>query len=157
MARGFVILVSVLDIYSRNRLCSSISNALNVNVCVDTYTEVVCFYRSPESKNTAPGSQLPSGAKLSTDRKSAWTDNFLIERFWHALKVEVVYLPATDSVAEAKLCIGTTIDKVNAIRPHSAADGKTAKDCQASTLAEILLMSSCVDPPTHLSFSKTGH
>jgi putative transposase len=87
MAKGFVYLSCVMDIYSRKILSSVISNTLDASVCVDAYIEAVRFCGAPEIINTDQGSQLTSdafvaavaasGARLSMDGKGAWTDNIL--------------------------------------------------------------------------------
>ena len=112
MAKGFVTLACVMDIYSRKILSSVISNTLDASFCVEAYTEAVRKYGSPDIINTDQGSQLPSdafvaaatesGAKLSMDGKGAWTDNIFIERFWQSLKYEEVTLRAYDTGADAK-------------------------------------------------------
>ena len=97
MAKGFVYLTYVMDIYSRKILSSVISNTLDASFCVDAYIEAVRLYGAPEIINTDQGPQLPSGAfvaavaasgaRLSMDGKGAWTDNIFIERFWRSRKV----------------------------------------------------------------------
>ena len=135
MAKGFVYLTCVMDIYSRKILSSVISNTLDASFCVDSYTEAVRLYGAPEIINTGQGSQFTtdafvavvaaSGAKLSMDRKGAWTDNIFIERLWRSLKYEEVYLRAYDTVADAKRWIYRYIERSNTIRPHGSLGGKT--------------------------------
>ena len=61
-----------------------------------------------------------SRARLSMDGKGAWTASSFTKRFWRSLKVEVVTLKVTDSVAEATPWVNRTIDKVNSILPHTS-------------------------------------
>jgi putative transposase len=62
MAKGFVYLTCVMDIYSRKILTSVISNTLDAGFCVEAYEEAVSLYGSPESINTDQGSQFTSDA-----------------------------------------------------------------------------------------------
>ena len=152
MAKGFVYLACVMDIYSRKILSSVISNTLDASFCVEAYTEAVRLYGAPEIINTDQGSQFTSdafvaavaasGARLSMDGKGAWTDNIFIERFWRSLKYEEVYLRAYDTVADAKRFINRYINKYNTIRPHASLGGKTPDNIHAITPAEELLKAS---------------
>jgi putative transposase len=152
MAKGFVYLTCVMDIYSRKILSSVISNTLDASFCVDAYTEAVRLYGAPEIINTDQGSQFTSdafvaavatsGARLSMDGKGAWTDNIFIERFWRSLKYEEVYLRAYDTVADAKRWIYRYIDRYNTIRPHASLGGKTPEKIHSLAPAEGLLKAS---------------
>ena len=152
MAKGFVYLTCVIDIYSRKILSSVISNTLNASFCVDAYIEAVRLYGTPEIINTDQGSQFTSdafvaavatsGARLSMDGKGAWTHNIFIERFWRSLKYEEVYLRAYDTVTDAKRWIYRYIERYNTIRPHSSLGGKTPDKIHAIAPAEGLLKAS---------------
>ena len=52
VARGFVALTCATDIYSIKSLSGRISNSLYASVCVDVYSDAVCFCGLPESKTT---------------------------------------------------------------------------------------------------------
>ena len=81
MAKGFMYLTCVMDIYSRKILSSVISNTLDVRFCIEAYEEAVSLYGSPEIINTDQGAQFTSvvfvaavatsGSRLSTDGKGA--------------------------------------------------------------------------------------
>lgn len=86
---------------------------------MDALEEALQLHSNPEIFNTDQGCQFTSdtftrvlkeaGVSISMDGKGRWTDNpsDFIERLWRSLKYEEVYLKAYDSVAEAKLSIGT--------------------------------------------------
>lgn len=73
----------------------------------------------PEIMNTDQGSQFtstdfikaltaadpknPSLVAISMDGKGAWRDNVFVERLWHQVKYEEVYLRAYDSVSDLKV------------------------------------------------------
>ena len=64
------------------------------------------------------------GIQIRMDRKGAWRDNVFVERFWHSLKYEEVYLRAYKSASEAKHFIGRYVAFYNQQRPHSSLDGR---------------------------------
>ena len=100
MARGFVYLVAILDLYSRKELSFRVSNALSSEFCVEALEEALARYGAPEIFNTDQGSQctdddftaplLEKGVRVSMDGKGRWIDNVFIERLWRSLKYEEV-------------------------------------------------------------------
>ena len=62
MAKGFVYLTCVMDIYSRKILSSVISNTLDASFCVEAYLEAVRLHGAPDILNTDQGSQFTSDA-----------------------------------------------------------------------------------------------
>ena len=152
MAKGFVYLTCVMDIYSRKNLSRIISNTLDASFCVEAYNEARRLHGAPDIIHTDQGSQFTSvafvaavtesGAKLIMDGKGAWADNIFIERFWRSLKYEDVYLRAYDTVADAKRWIYRYIERYNTIRPHSSLGGKTPDKIHAIAPAEGLLKAS---------------
>ena len=77
MAKGFLYLAGVMDIYSRKILSRVISNTLDASFCVEAYNEALRLHGAPDITNTDQGSQFTSdgfvaavtesGAKLSMD------------------------------------------------------------------------------------------
>jgi len=51
---------------------------------------------------------LAQGCKLSMDGLGAWRDNVFVERVWHSVKYERVYLEAYESVSAARADIPDT-------------------------------------------------
>jgi len=84
MARGFVYLVAILDLYSRKELSFRVSNALSSEFCVEALEEALARYGAPEIFNTDQGSQftdedftaplLEKGVRVSMDGKGRWID-----------------------------------------------------------------------------------
>ena len=60
IAKGFVYLTCVMDIYSRKILTSVITNTLDASFCVDAYVEAVRLHGAPDIINTDQGSQFTS-------------------------------------------------------------------------------------------------
>jgi putative transposase len=135
MARGFVYLTAVVDLFSRRVLAHRISITMEAAFCVEALEEALAKHGRPEIFNTDQGSQftgveftgvlLKHGVAISMDGKGAWRDNVFVERLWRSVKYEEVYLKAYDSVAEARASIARYLDFFNRRRPHSSLDGRT--------------------------------
>ena len=92
-------------------------------------------FGKPKVFNTDQGSQFTSfkwtgtlrkaGVKISMDGKGRFMDNIFIERLWHSLKYECVYLHAWSGCREAKARINKWMEFYNLRRPHSAHNGLT--------------------------------
>ncbi len=135
MARGFVYLTAVVDVYSRRVLAHRTAITLEASQAVDALNEAYENFGKPEIINTDQGSQftaqefvdavLDHGVKLSMDGRGAWRDNVFVERLWRSVKYERVYLRAYDSVSAARKDIAEYIAWYNNERPHSSLDGQT--------------------------------
>ena len=135
MARGFVYLTAVVDVYSRRVLAHRTAITLEACHAVDALNEAYENFGKPEIINTDQGSQfttqgfvdavLDHGVKLSMDGRGAWRDNVFVERLWRSVKYERVYLRAYDSVSAARKDIAEYIAWYNNERPHSSLDGQT--------------------------------
>jgi len=135
MARGFVYLAAIVDLFSRRVLAHRVSITMESAFCVEALEEALAKHGRPEIFNTDQGSQFTSldftgvllehGVAISMDGKGAWRDNVFVERLWRSVKYEEVYLKAYDSVAEARASIGRYLDFFNRRRPHSSLDGRT--------------------------------
>jgi putative transposase len=89
MARGFLYLVAIIDVYSRYVLSWRLSNTLDIGFCVEALEEALRKAR-PEIFNTDQGSQFTSeaftglleqhGVRISMDGKGSYNDNLFIER-----------------------------------------------------------------------------
>jgi putative transposase len=130
MARGFLYLVAMLDLYSRKVLSWRLSNTLDATFCVDALEEALRRHGTPEIFNTDQGAQFTSDAftdalkqadiRISLDGKGRWVDNVFIERLWRSLKYEEIYLKAYESAPEARRGIGVYFQFYNQERPHYA-------------------------------------
>lgn len=130
MARGFLFLVAIIDLYSRRVLAWRLSNTLETSFCVEALREALARYGRPEIFNTDQGAQFTSeeftsvlldgGIKISMDGRGRCLDNVFVERLWRSLKYEEVYLYAYDSVREARAGIAHYFEFFNNARPHEA-------------------------------------
>jgi putative transposase len=132
MARGFVYLAAVIDVFSRRVLSHRVSITMEAGFCVEALEEALVKHGRPEVFNTDQGSQftcseftgvlIENGVAFSMDGKGSWRDNVFVERLWRSVKYEEVYLKAYESVGEARASIGRYLDFFNRKRPHSSLD-----------------------------------
>ena len=135
MARGFVYLAAVVDVFSRRVLAHRVSITMEADFCVEALEEALAKHGAPEIFNTDQGSQfttvaftgvlLKHGVSISMDGKGSWRDNVFVERLWRSVKYEEVYLKAYESVGEARGSIGRYLAFYNQRRPHSSLDRRT--------------------------------
>lgn len=107
MARGFMYMTAIIDVYSRKIVGWGISNSMTKQWVLGVLKDAIENYGKPEIINSDQGSQYTSFAwtnfleqneiKISMDGKGRATDNAWIERFWKSLKYDFIYLnPASD-------------------------------------------------------------
>jgi len=90
MAKGFVYLTAVVDVYSRRVLAHRVAITLEAVHAVEALEEAYVRFGKPEIINTDQGSQftaqdfveavIDKGVKLSIDGRGAWRDNVFVER-----------------------------------------------------------------------------
>ena len=110
MAKGWVYLTVVLDWYSRK------VQARRLSICIESVKEAIVRWGLPEIFNTDQDSQFTShdfikllknnDIAISMDGKGCWRDNVFVERLWHFVKYEEVYLKAYSSLTEARASLG---------------------------------------------------
>jgi putative transposase len=134
MAKGFMYLMAVIDVYSRYVLSWKLSNTMDVQFCTEVLEEALSKGK-PEIFNTDQGSQFTSaaftgllaqnGIKISMDGKGSYNDNLFIERLWRTVKYEEVYLKAYNNGKEARISLGKFFNFYNNERLHQALDYQT--------------------------------
>lgn len=128
MAKGFVYLVAIIDLYSRRVMAWKLSNTMDASFCIDALEDAIENYGAPEIFNTDQGSQFTSdaftavlkkhGIRISMDGKGRWVDNVFIERLWRSVKYEDVYLKAYEGMGHARESIKTYFEFYNKERRH---------------------------------------
>ena len=109
MAKGFMYMTAIMDVYSRKIVGWSISNSMTKQWVLNVLKDAIEHYGRPEILNSDQGSQYTSaawtnflereGIRISMDGKGRATDNAWIERFWRTLKENYIYLnPADDGL-----------------------------------------------------------
>jgi putative transposase len=132
MARGFVFLVAILELYSRKVLAWRTSNTLTSDFCVEALQEALTRFGSPEIFNTDQGSQFTAEAftevlkehaiSISMDGKGRWVDNVFVERLWRSVKYEEIYLHAHETPKQVNQALTSYFGFYNTRRPHQALD-----------------------------------
>lgn len=143
MAKGFVYLVAILDLYSRKVLAWRVSNAMTTDFCVEALEEALTRYGTPEIFNTDQGSQftaeaftaplLARGVRVSMDGKGRWIDNVFVERLWRSVKYELIYLHAYESPREVRTALAGYFCFYNEARPHQGLDYRTPDETYVGT------------------------
>ena len=115
MARGFVYLVAILDLYSRKVVAWRTNNTLTSDFCVEALQEALLRFGRPEIFNTDQGSQFTAEAftdvlkahdiAISMDGKGRWVDNVFVERLWRSVKYEEIYLHAYETSREVNAAL----------------------------------------------------
>jgi len=135
MAKGFVYLVAILDLYSRKVVAWRTNNTLTSDFCIEALQEALMRFGRPEIFNTDQGSQFTAQAftdvlkaneiAISMDGKGRWVDNVFVERLWRSVKYEEVYLHAYDTPRAANAALSRYFSFYNAKRPHQSLDQST--------------------------------
>jgi putative transposase len=135
MAKGFVYLVAILDLYSRKVLAWRTNNTLTTDFCVEALQEALTRFGCPEIFNTDQGSQFTAEAftevlkanavAISMDGKGRWVDNVFVERLWRSVKYEEIYLHAYETPREVNAALTRYFSFYNGRRPHQALDQRT--------------------------------
>ena len=92
-------------------------------------------YKQGQVFNTDQGVQFTNAAfldelegcrmRVSMEGKGRFLDNIFIERLWHSLKYEEVFIKGYSPVAEVRWGIGAWFAFYNNERPHQALDYRT--------------------------------
>jgi putative transposase len=101
MAKGFMYLTAVIDLYSRFVVAWDVFNSLDAENSLMVLKKAIDQYGKPEMVNSDQGSQFTcalwteylekSGIKISMDGKGRALDNVFIERLWRTVKQDYVY------------------------------------------------------------------
>jgi putative transposase len=147
MARGFVYLTAVVDVFSRRVLAHRVAITLEAIHAKEVIEQALAKYGTPEIVNTDQGSQftaeeftrvvLDAGCRLSMDGRGAWRDNVFVERLWRSVKYERVYLKAYDSVSAARADIADYLHWYNTQRSHSSLDRLTPDEAYFAGLPQL--------------------
>jgi len=107
MAKGFMYLAAIIDVYSRFVVGWGLSNTLEARASLSVLEEAIERHGKPEIVNSDQGAQFTckewiasletEGIQISMDGKGRALDNVYIERLWRTVKRDYVYLhPAHD-------------------------------------------------------------
>lgn len=107
MAKGFMYLTAIIDVYSRFVVAWDVFNSLEAENTLLVLKRAIAQYGKPEIINSDQGSQFTCALwteyldgkkiKISMDGKGRAIDNIFIERLWRTVKQDYVYrYPASD-------------------------------------------------------------
>jgi putative transposase len=135
LQKGFLYLVAIVDLFSRNVLSWKLSNSLDTEFCLEALDMALGSGRKPEIFHSDQGCQFTSGdyvARLQAEGiKVSWSgrkrcyDNILVERLWRTVKYEEVYLRAYSDGWEAEISLARFLWRYCHVRPHSSLGGRT--------------------------------
>jgi putative transposase len=135
LQKGFLYLVAIVDLFSRNVLSWKLSNSLDTEFCLDAREMALTGGRKPEIFHSDQGCQFTSRdfvARLQAEKiKISWSgrkrcyDNVLVERLWRTVKYEEVYLYAYSNGWEAEISLSRFLWRYCHVRPHSSLGGRT--------------------------------
>ena len=136
MPQGNAYLCTVLDWHTRCELGSSVSNTMDVALCLSALHKAKARAGCvPEIFNTDQGSQFTSeewistlagwGVRISMDGRGRWMDNVFIERLWRSIKYEDIYLREYQNVAELAAGVRSWMQHYKTWRPHQALADRT--------------------------------
>ena len=128
MAKGFMYLTAIIDLYSRYIVAWDVFNTLHAETTLSVLQQAIRRHGKPEIINSDQGSQFTcalwtefadnEGIKLSMDGKGRATDNIFIERFWRTLKQDYVYLRPADNGSDLYGGLKKFIRYYNYNKPH---------------------------------------
>ena len=129
MPRGSAYLCAVMDWHTRCVLGWSVSNTMDVSLCLSALEKAKQFAGCvPEIFNTDQGSQFTSaewtgklaswGVRISMDGRGRWMDNVFIERLWRSIKYEDIYLREYHNIAVLTEGVSKWLHRYNTWRPH---------------------------------------
>ncbi len=143
LQKGFLYLVAIVDLFSRNVLSWKLSNSLDTEFCLEALEMALGGGRSPEIFHSDQGCQFTSCtfvARLQAEEiKISWSgrkrcyDNILVERLWRTVKYEEVYLRAYSDGWEAENSLARFLWRYCHVRPHSSLGGKTPHEVYTET------------------------
>jgi putative transposase len=110
MARGFMFLTAIIDVYSRFVVAWDVFNSLDAQNSLSVLKMAIARFGKPEIINSDQGCQFTcdlwtqyveneAQITISMDGRGRATDNIFIERLWRTVKQDYVYIcPANDGV-----------------------------------------------------------
>ena len=141
--KGFLYLVAIVDLFSRNVLSWKLSNSLDTEFCLEALEMALGSGRKPEVFHSDQGCQFTSsdfvarlqadGIRISWSGRKRCYDNILVERLWRTVKYEEVYLHAYSDGWEAEISLARFMWRYCHVRPHSSLGGKTPHQVYTET------------------------
>ena len=135
MARGFMYLFAIIDVYTRFIVGWGISNTMTAEWCTSITNEAILTHGKPEIINSDQGAQFTSEVhtkllndneiRISMDGKGRAIDNIFIERFWRTIKYEDIYLKTYENGLSLYQGVEKYMHFYNTKRKHQSLNNKT--------------------------------
>ena len=145
MAKGFMYLVAVIDVYSRFVVGWDISNSMDADWVVATLKEALARHGKPHIVNSDQGSQftckkwvecvLGHHIQISMDGKGRAIDNVYIERLWRTVKYDYVYLSPPENGWELYQGLKAFFERYNYHKYHQGIGRKLPVSVYYGSLA----------------------
>jgi putative transposase len=129
MARGFMYLAAIIDVYSRKILAWDVSNTMTKEWVIELLEGGIKTHGKPEIHNSDQGSQYTSveyinvlkrnKIEISMDGRRRAIDNIYIERFWRSIKYEKIYLNPPNGGVDLRNLVHEYITFYNTERRHT--------------------------------------
>lgn len=129
MPNGHAYLYAVIDTFSRLIVGWGLYTTLDAANAIEVVDRAISVYGKPEIINSDQGSQYTchqwvdylkeQGVQISMDGRGRCLDNHWIERFWHTIKSEYVYLHPHSTVPAMRSGLDWWIRYYNLERGHS--------------------------------------
>lgn len=145
MAKGFMYLFAIIDVYTRFIVGWGISNTMTAEWCASITNEAIITYDKPAIINSDQGSQFTSEVhtellkryeiQISMDGKGRAIDNIFIERFWRTIKYEDIYLKAYENGVSLYKGVEKYMHFYNTKRKHQNLNNLTPKVLYEQSMA----------------------
>jgi putative transposase len=132
MAKGFMYLTAIIDVYSRYVVAWDVFNSLDAENSLSVLKMAIGHYGKPEIINSDQGSQFTcalwteyvenEGIRISMDGRGRATDNIFIERLWRTVKRDYIYICPADNGTELFKGLNTFFDYYNNKKTHQGID-----------------------------------
>jgi putative transposase len=134
MAKGFMYLTAIVDVYSRYVVAWDIFNTLDAENSLEVLKAAIACCGKPEIINSDQGSQFTSALwtqyiedevkniKISMDGRGRATDNIFIERLWRTVKQDYVYICPPNDGTELYKGLQKFFDYYNNVKTHQGID-----------------------------------
>ena len=133
MAKGFMYLTAIIDVYSRYIVGWGLSNSLDADSSLRVVKDAIRDHGKPSILNSDQGSQFTcreyveylkdQHIQISMDGKGRALDNIYIERFWRTIKYQHIYLNPAESGIDLFIGIKKWIEKYH-YKAHQGIDRK---------------------------------
>lgn len=128
MAKGFMYLTAIIDVYSRYVVAWDVFNSLDAENSLNVLKMAIRLHGNPEIINSDQGSQFTcalwteyvesQNITISMDGRGRATDNIYIERLWRTVKRDHIYIFPADNGTELFKGLKIFFDYYNNKKKH---------------------------------------